>query len=213
MSILNYLMNKILPKNNTKELTEQELLNVIDIRGNFLYTRDNKIFIYIKINPINLQLWSVSELKEKLITYTAEFSSEDVYFSLYSISRPIELSGVIANYEKLRKSSQDLVQKRIISNTINYLQSMSSVGDAIEKQTYVILWKEMSDYAEKDLLKRANEWIKRFQNVSSNARILNEHEIVQLINGFTNPNVAYDEDVEGVNRFSDLSRIKVKGEL
>ena len=90
---------------------------------------------------------------------------------------------------------------------------MSSVGDAIEKQTYVILWKEMSDYAEKDLLKRANEWIKRFQNVSSNARILNEHEIVQLINGFTNPNVAYDEDVEGVNRFSDLSRIKVKGEL
>lgn len=213
MSILNYLMNKILPKNNTKELTEQELLNVIDIRGNFLYTRDNKIFVYIKINPINLQLWSVSELKEKLITYTAEFSSEDVYFSLYSISRPIELSGVIANYEKLRKSSQDLVQKRIISNTINYLQSMSSVGDAIEKQTYVILWKEMSDYAEKDLLKRANEWIKRFQNVSSNARILNEHEIVQLINGFTNPNVAYDEDVEGVNRFSDLSRIKVKGEL
>ncbi len=213
MSILNYLMNKILPKNNTKELTEQELLNVIDIRGNFLYTRDNKIFVYIKINPINLQLWSVSELKEKLITYTAEFSSEDVYFSLYSISRPIELSGVIANYEKLRKSSQDLVQKRIISNTINYLQSMSSVGDAIEKQTYIILWKEMSDYAEKDLLKRANEWIKRFQNVSSNARILNEHEIVQLINGFTNPNVAYDEDVEGVNRFSDLSRIKVKGEL
>lgn len=213
MSILNYLMNKILPKNNTKELTEQELLNVIDIKGNFLYTRDNKIFVYIKINPINLQLWSVSELKEKLITYTAEFSSEDVYFSLYSISRPIELSGVIANYEKLRKSSQDLVQKRIISNTINYLQSMSSVGDAIEKQTYIILWKEMSDYAEKDLLKRANEWIKRFQNVSSNARILNEHEIVQLINGFTNPNVAYDEDVEGVNRFSDLSRIKVKGEL
>ncbi|MBR3255680.1 MAG: hypothetical protein IKF97_05700 [Clostridia bacterium] len=213
MSILSYLMNKILPKNSTKELTEQELLNVIDIRGNFLYTRDNKIFIYIKINPINLQLWSVSELKEKLITYTAEFSSEDIYFSLYSISRPIELSGVIANYEKLRKSSQDLIQKRIISNTINYLQSMSSVGDAIEKQTYIILWKEMSDYAEKDLLKRANEWIKRFQNVSSNARILTEHEIVQLINGFTNPNVAYDEDVEGVNRFSDLSRIKVKGEL
>ena len=103
MSILSYLMNKILPKNSTKELTEQELLNVIDIRGNFLYTRDNKIFIYIKINPINLQLWSVSELKEKLITYTAEFSSEDIYFSLYSISRPIELSGVIANYEKLRK--------------------------------------------------------------------------------------------------------------
>ena len=213
MSLLKQIMTAIIPtKNNNKELTEQELLNVIDIRGNFLYTRDDYIFCYIKITPINLQLWSTRELKEKLSVYTAEFSSEDTYFSLYSISRPIELSGVITNYEQIKKKSQDVIQKRIISDTLNYLQSLSSVGEAIEKQTYIILWKKNSDYAEKDLLKRASEWVQRFQSVGGNAQILTEHEIVQLINGFTNPNVAYDEDVENINRFPDLSTIKVKGE-
>jgi len=123
MSIWNLLMKK---QKRNDEMSEQELLNVIDIKGNFLYTRDNYVFSYIRISPINLQLWSENELKEKLLSYTAEFSSEDTCFSFYSISRPIELEGVITNYEKILKKSQDSVQKRIISNTLNYLQSMSS---------------------------------------------------------------------------------------
>lgn len=123
MNIWNLLMKK---QKRNDEMSEQELLNVIDIKGNFLYTRDNYVFSYIRISPINLQLWSENELKEKLLSYTAEFSSEDTCFSFYSISRPIELEGVITNYEKILKKSQDSVQKRIISNTLNYLQSMSS---------------------------------------------------------------------------------------
>lgn len=122
MKILNLLMGK---KEN-KDLSEQELLNVIDIKGNFLYTRDNYVFTYIRISPINLQLWAEDELKEKLLSYTAEYSSEDTCFSFYSISRPIELEGVITNYERILRKSQDSIQKRIISNTLNYLQSMSS---------------------------------------------------------------------------------------
>ena len=122
MKILNLLMGK---KEN-KDLSEQELLNVIDIKGNFLYTRDNYVFTYIRISPINLQLWAEDELKEKLLSYTAEYSSEDTCFSFYSISRPIVLEGVITNYERILRKSQDSIQKRIISNTLNYLQSMSS---------------------------------------------------------------------------------------
>lgn len=212
MSLFSKLWEIILKNKKQNDLSEQELLNVIDIQGNFLYTRDNYIFTYIKITPINLQLWSTDELKSNLAKYTAEFSSEDTHFSLYSISRPTEITGVITNYERILKKSEDIVQKMIISNTLNYLQSLSSVGQAIEKQTYIILWQKRTDYAEKELLKRSQEWLNRFQSAGGNAYILGEHEIVQLINSFTNPSTAFDEDIENINTFPDLSRIRVKGE-
>ena len=212
MSLFSKLWELILKNEKNKELSEQELLNVIDIQGNFLYTRDNYIFTYIKINPINLQLWSTDELKSNLAKYTAEFSSEDTIFSLYSISRPTEISGVIVNYERILKKSEDIIQKQMISETLNYLQSLSSVGQAIEKQTYIILWKKRTDYAEKELTKRSQEWLNRFQSAGGSAYILGEHEIVQLINGFTNPSTAYDEELENINTYPDLSRIRVKGE-
>lgn len=212
MSLFSKLWDLILKNEKNKELSEQELLNVIDVQGNFLYTRDNFIFSYIKINPINLQLWSTDELKTNLLKYTAEFSSEDTIFSLYSISRPTEISGVILNYERILKKTEDIIQKQIISTELNHLQSLSSVGQAIEKQTYIIVWKKRTDYAEKELTKRTQDWLRRFESSGGSAYVLGEHEIVQLINGFTNPSTAYDEELEHLNNYPDLSRIRLKGE-
>ena len=49
-------------KNKDKEelaqITANEFVNVKDIRGNFLYTRDNLALAYLKIYPISTELFS-----------------------------------------------------------------------------------------------------------------------------------------------------------
>ena len=52
-------------KNKDKEelaqITANEFVNVKDIRGNFLYTRDNLALAYLKIYPISTELFSKNE--------------------------------------------------------------------------------------------------------------------------------------------------------
>lgn len=48
-------------KEELAQMTANEFVNVKDIRGNFLYTRDNVALAYLKIFPISTELFSKNE--------------------------------------------------------------------------------------------------------------------------------------------------------
>ncbi|EQB86593.1 hypothetical protein M918_13385 [Clostridium sp. BL8] len=59
---------------NKDEHTANEFVNVKDIKDRFLYTRDGQIIMYIKINPISIDLFS--ERRKETIkqnTYSGAF--------------------------------------------------------------------------------------------------------------------------------------------
>lgn len=59
-----------------KEITANELVNVKDIKGNILYTKDGFLFGYLQISPYNLDLVSEEERRAKT---NAQAMSFDIF--------------------------------------------------------------------------------------------------------------------------------------
>ena len=68
------------------------------------------------------------------------------------------------------------------------------LGKALESEIFFMIWEENDDNVEQNLIKRVNELKMKFTNSGYKTQILEEKEIIQLIDSFTNPAFAYIED-------------------
>lgn len=177
-----------------KEKTCNEEINVKDIRNNFLYTNDSIVMCYIKIHPLNLYLLSNKEKESIMKQLSAELSSETKAMKFFSIARPVEVSSVLDDLRSLQNEALNQVQKVLIRLHINEVLRLTLTGDRVERQNFLIIWQEVNDYAEKDLLKRAMELTNKFATCNIKTEILDEQQIIQLCSSFTNMNYAYKED-------------------
>jgi len=74
---------QIKQKPSPTQTTANEFINVVDIKDRFLYTRDGQIIVYIKINPISIDLFSDAEKEQMCRALTAEISSmQKPFYSL-----------------------------------------------------------------------------------------------------------------------------------
>lgn len=64
------------PQADKKVLTAQQFINVKDIKGKILYSRDNHVFAYIKVYPVSIDLLSENEKMSLCKSLSAELSSE-----------------------------------------------------------------------------------------------------------------------------------------
>jgi len=64
------------PKEDPRKLTANEFINIRDIIGNYLYTRDGYVFMDIRLQPISVDLLSSREKDSLINTLTAKLSSE-----------------------------------------------------------------------------------------------------------------------------------------
>ena len=74
--------------------------------------------------------------------------------------------------------------------------NLSVRGKALESEIYLIIWVRKSEYIEQELMKRLNDLKMKFTNSGYRTEILEERLIIQLINSYTNPDVAYMENQE-----------------
>ncbi len=179
-----------------KEKSCNDEINIKDIRNNFLYTKDNKIMMYIKIQPLNIHLLSEKEQEQIIKTLAGELSSESREMKFFSISRPVDVGDLIEDLRKIQNNSLDQVQKTLLNKHINETVKLTFTGDAVERQNFLIIWQDISEYAEKDLLKRAMDLLNKFSSCNIKSEILEEQYIIQLCSGFTNMNFAFKEDSE-----------------
>lgn len=183
-------------KSNKKEKTCNEEINIKDIRNNFLYTNDNKIICYIKIHPLNLFLISNKEKNSIKNQLSAEFSSEVKPMKFFSIARPVEVSSVLDDLRKLQTETLNQIQKMLLRAHIGEITRLTLSGDRVERQIYLMIWQELNDYAEKDILKRAMDLSNKFAVSNIKTEILNEQEIIQLCSNFINISDTFKEDSE-----------------
>lgn len=183
-------------KENTTTLTAQQDINILDIKNNLIYTRDNLVIAILKINSLNMQLFSKKELVNKVKDITTELSTETKEFKLTSIARPVDVGSLIDYLRNILNNSTDSIQKRILRENIRETLNLSLVGDAVERQNLFIISEVISDTAEKDIQKRAREIVQKFDNCGMKLEILNDQYLVQICNSFTNINVASKEDSE-----------------
>lgn len=192
MGLIQKIKELLNPKPRDKTCNEE--INIKDIRNNFLYTNDNKVMCYIKIQPLNLYLLSNKEQEQIIKQLSAELSSETKKMKFFSIARPVDVGDLIQNLQDKANNSLDQIQKGLLKKHINETVRLTFTGEAVERQNFLIIWQDISDYAEKDLLKRAMELVNKLANCNVKSEILEEQYIIQLCSGFTNMNFAFKED-------------------
>lgn len=180
-------------KNIVRSTAEQEI-NILDIKNNLIYTRDNLIIAILKINSLNMQLFSKKELVNKIKDITSELSTETKEFKMTSIARPVDVGSLIDFLRNILNNSTDSTQKRLLRENIRETLNLTLIGDAVERQNLLIISESLSDNAEQEIQKRAREIVQKFDNCGMKLEILNDQYLIQVCNSFTNMSVAKKED-------------------
>jgi len=181
---------------SASEMTAQRFVNVKDVQGNVLYTKDNHVFAYIRLQPITVDLLSNNEKKVLLDNLTSELSTLDKPFKFFCISRPVDISKLIDEMMDLYVKSDDDLQRELLEQEMKVYQDFAMSGDVIERQFYVIIWDKWGEEACNELLKRAKDLVSKFRSCGITIELLKDEQIIQLCNQFTNPQYAFKEGTD-----------------
>jgi len=178
---------------NENQKTAQEFVNVKDIHDRFLYTRDGQIIAYIKIHPISIDLFSDSEKEQISKVLTAELSSVQKPFKFLAVSRPVDITPLVSEYQSLLSETTDQKQKELLRHEIMEISNFATSGEVIERNFFIMIWSRYQEGIESDLIKECQEMIQKFESVNIHCDIIKEQEITRLCNSINNPAYIYYE--------------------
>lgn len=185
--------NKYKQKTSPDAVAANEFINVKDICGNFLYTRDGLMLCYLKLTPISIDLYSMTEKRNMVRTLTAEMSGIQFPFKFIAVSRPIDITPLLSELHSLLMTS-DSVQRELLKAEMVEMSNFAMGGDIVERQFYIVLWDKALDGAERELLGRARLMAENFNGSKVPCEVLGQQDIVRLCNLVNNPSYTHIED-------------------
>ena len=204
--MMKYQKGKMQIKSSVKKLSAQDFVNVKDIHDQLLYTRDNQIIAYLKINPISIELFSDDEKKQICSVLTAELSSIQKPFKFLAVSRPVDISPLVNEYTNLLSQTSNQKQKELLRNEIMVMSNYAMSGEVIERQFYIMLWSRYEQVAEREFLKGCQEIVSKFESANISCHIIDEKEIVRLCNLVNNPAYTHMEEMDFESAWTMISR-------
>lgn len=189
-----------------KSKTLNEFLNIKNIDEKFLYTLDNQVISFIKVYPVNNELFSEEELENKMDSMSVDFSNEQYPYSVFIIPRRVDITDYIKEQEELKKNIQDEISIKIVEKRMIETHNMVADKNIIENEFYLCIWENNSDNVKEKIIKRANRWKKRFKDCGFDSEILEKTQIILLVKSFTIPefarkeNADYDDSIVKIRR-------------
>lgn len=175
--------------------TAQEFINVRDVKDKYLYTKDGMVLTFLRVHSISIDLYSKSEKHSLIRQLTTELSDIQYPFKFMAVSRPVDISPLIADMQSMLKDAGDK-QKELLRQEILQMSGYALSGEIVERQFYISLWEKFEDGVEKDLFKRASLLAEKFSGNGIGCDVLMEKEIIRLLNLVNNPSYTHLEDTE-----------------
>ena len=126
-------------KEELAQMTANEFVNVKDIRGSFLYTRDGMALAYLKIFPISTELFSKNEKRLIAKQLTVSLSSGQYPFQLLAVSRPVDISPLMAELSSTLTASSNIKQKELLKHEIVEMGGFALSGEVVRTVTELAL--------------------------------------------------------------------------
>lgn len=190
--VINKLFNK--GKNQSSSGTEiseeqkaaQDWMPVYDINGGFAYRRDKHIVAAIKVQPVNIHLLSKQEQKNKIKSLLEVLNGVEHPLQLFSIARPVDLDGYIAELENY-KSNANLKKAKILDHYIQTAAAKAASGTALERSFYVIINDKQEKNAQVYLYEKAKAIAQNLTSAGLEAGVCDDQELRNLYFVFTHP--------------------------
>ena len=125
---------------------------------------------------------------------TRNFASELKPLKLYFTNRPIDLRKNQDFQASLMEKEKEALKFSLLDKRSRSFGVLSTTGKALESEIYLIIWADNDEYVEQELIKRVSEIRMKLTNSGYKTQILDERLIIQLINSYNNPDIAYIED-------------------
>lgn len=167
-------------RNQAPQNPASAYVNVRDVVGPYLYTRDGWVVSYLRVQPVSYDLMSPAEITAHVRTLTAELSSMRDPWRMLCISRPISIDPVLDEYSQLYSHSDDMIQKQLLRAEIMALSDFAISGEILERQYYWMFWHNGPD-AEAELKKRLQDIVSRIQGCGLRAEICDAPAIHTLL--------------------------------
>jgi len=177
------IIEKIL---KNKNLSCNEELNILDIEDDIFYSLDNKISMYIKVEPIHFEYLNSNEKRIGGKRVNRGLAGGREGKKIIIMSLPISTLEVDRYLEEKRKNAKNSFRRSMLLKQIDDINKLSYRGEMIEKQIIIQLFYNNEDNSQEKLKKRAKEFVIKLHNAGINSHILNKIEILQLFNSFLN---------------------------
>jgi len=183
-------MSKGMQNEDKRKLTANQFTNVKDIKKNFLYSKDEYLFGYLRVYPYNLDLFDKEERRIRTQNLSLSFEGDRKEFGYCALPRELDLDDY-KNY--LKKQYQEELsnygKRQILSVMIRQAAELSLSGENYEHHHFFKIWSRLDknhNDTKKELYTRLEEFKMRYAAVGIETEILGETEIFKLCNLYTN---------------------------
>lgn len=193
-------------KNKKKKIDKSilEWLPFKEVWNDLLYLDNDKVVGIIKVNSINLQLYSNEEQTSKIFQFRKVLLSLEYPFKILALDKPISLSDHIENLLYLSKNTDDKIKKELLEEDIKYADSIMN-NNLVNNREFYLLIDEDKDNV-KLLKSKINDIVSQLSNIGLSSSQAKTDEIKELLFVYLNPT----SSLEVFRQDSSLKTLKEK---
>lgn len=189
-------------KPNKKEQSTNEYVNLADVRGCSLFTKDNMIWQFLKVMPISTALMNEDEKEQITFKMTREISPTNVPFKIIFLTRPTDVRQLVEYYEGIKANTVDTKKRENLNKTIRFFSKMVTASSVLERQTFIALWTTEKKQSEADLYAKLVEFRNALLNTGVSCSICDETDIINMLGLFYNPVFSVNTVVDTTNKYT-----------
>lgn len=120
------------------KLSAQQLIPLKALDSGVILTPDNRLVMILRVDAINTQLLSNSELNSLFKAYEAFLKSITSDIQQTIVSQPIDLKQYIQKEKERLKHTKNFHKKKLLNNYIEYVSGMQKNKMVIQRQRYLV---------------------------------------------------------------------------
>lgn len=184
-----------------------ELINFQDIKNIYLYSKDDFIFCYLKIEPYNTDLLTTAALRSKT-NYLTSLQKKEKYLVYFTLPQELDLTEYKNNLKGHYSSEMSSPgNKRTLMEMIKNILLLTNNKENYEHQHYIKIWEKIGKSkpeTEKIIKERIYDLEKTYLYVGMDVRVMKENEIIKMCNLASNSSSIDSSELLDVDKLFEL---------
>lgn len=200
-------LNVFNKKSKVEKKQIQQKKNAMDwqpydhVENNVLYTKDNKLIMFLQIGARNITLLSYEQQIGELLAFSSVIQAIDVPCKLHSLSMPIDVKDYITGWQTHLASEQSNKKQEIIKRYLNQGVNLSQSGE-FNREFFISLYADAGEELELD--KKVRQIQNEFGRTGLSTTVCNNMKITQILTKIFNPNeVKWVENSQALMNIAD----------